>query len=86
MNSYIIIKNVDVKYIVYEAFLEQSSSGTLKIEILESQIIKSSCFDLVDLLLYRIMPYFDFELIEMFSWFYFMLKHTMKYTRLSFLP
>jgi hypothetical protein len=31
--------NVDIKFSAYDAFLEQASSGTLKIEWLESQII-----------------------------------------------
>ena len=34
-------KNVDIKFSAHEAFLEWSSSGTLKIERLESQIIYS---------------------------------------------
>ena len=33
------IKNVDIKFSAHDAFLEKPSSGTLKIEILESQII-----------------------------------------------
>jgi hypothetical protein len=32
-------KNVDIKFSVHDKFLEWSSSGTLKIEILESEII-----------------------------------------------
>jgi hypothetical protein len=34
-------KNVDIKLSARDAFLEQPSSGTLKIERLESQMIKS---------------------------------------------
>jgi hypothetical protein len=34
------IKNVDVKFRVHDTFLEQPLSGTLKIDRLESQIIK----------------------------------------------
>ena len=32
-------KNVNIKYSAHDPFLEESSSGTLKIERLESQII-----------------------------------------------
>jgi hypothetical protein len=32
-------KNVDIKFSAHDAFLEKPSSGTLKIEILGSQII-----------------------------------------------
>ena len=32
-------KNVDIKFGAHKPFLEESSSGTLKIERLESQII-----------------------------------------------
>jgi hypothetical protein len=32
-------KNVDIKFSAHDAFLELSSSGMLKIEILETQII-----------------------------------------------
>jgi len=35
-------KNVDIKSSVYDAFLESPSSGTLKIEKLEHQIILKS--------------------------------------------
>jgi hypothetical protein len=34
-------KNVDIKFSAHNPFLEESSSGTLKIERLESQIIES---------------------------------------------
>jgi hypothetical protein len=37
--SFIINKNVNIKFSVHDTFLKQPSSGTLNIKILESQII-----------------------------------------------
>ena len=38
-NIYYMNKNVDIKFSLHEAYLESPSSGTLKVEKLENQMI-----------------------------------------------
>ena len=40
-------KNVDIKFTAHDAFPLQPSSGTLNIEIMQSQIIKK-CFEAIN--------------------------------------